>query len=740
MLVWAFSVRCQSVPEKPYFNLGVEESAPNQLPKQWIKWGKNYQVMSDTSQVYQGKFALAIYPEANADEQSFGSGAFRVPAHYEGKQIALKARMKMENVEGGFAGLLLRIDGDGRSLAFDNMQSRNLQGSADWQEYTVNLPFPEGAKQIYLGGILTGKGKAWFDDFQLFIDGNDIQSLDPIAPELSFAEQDHEFDTGSKITTIELSVDDVKALAVTGKVWGFLKYYHPKLASGDVNWDYELFRFLPGMLAAKDLSSRNKLLLNWINELGPFETEEVTGEKVNHDIKLEADLSWIDHESNFSEEVKDKLRQISHSEMPENHYYIGFMPGVGNPKFMHENAYASMKHPDAGFRLLALYRYWNMIQYYFPYRHLMDENWDQVLLDFTPRFAQAKDEFAYEMAALELIGKVQDTHANLWGGNDQLQQAWGSKMIPIKITFVEEQAVVSGFYDEEHGKVTGLLPGDIILEVNNKPVSEIVKEMLPLTPASNYPTQLRDISRRLLRTAEDRLSLQIDRNGKVFEDTLACLPMQMIGMYQREQKAPWKKLDEDLGYIFPGTIQESDIPTIKEALKETKGVVIDLRTYPSTFIVFSFGEYLMPEPTEFVKFTSGNLEKAGQFSFSKALSVGKKNPDFYRGKVAILVDVTTQSQAEYTTMAFRQAPQARVFGSTTAGADGNVSEIFLPGGLRTMISGIGIYNPDGTETQRVGIIPDVEVRPTMAGIREGKDEILEKAIEWINATDLNSER
>jgi C-terminal processing protease CtpA/Prc len=78
-------------------------------------------------------------------------------------------------------------------------------------------------------------------------------------------------------------------------------------------------------------------------------------------------------------------------------------------------------------------------------------------------------------------------------------------------------------------------------------------------------------------------------------------------------------------------------------------------------------------------------------------------------------------------MALRVAPQAIVVGSTTAGADGNVSEIMLPGALRTMISGIGVFYPDKKPTQRVGIIPDVEVRPTIAGIRAGRDEVLEEA-------------
>jgi C-terminal processing protease CtpA/Prc len=83
-------------------------------------------------------------------------------------------------------------------------------------------------------------------------------------------------------------------------------------------------------------------------------------------------------------------------------------------------------------------------------------------------------------------------------------------------------------------------------------------------------------------------------------------------------------------------------------------------------------------------------------------------------------------------MALRLAPKATVLGSTTAGADGNVSRLFLPGSVMTMISGIGVYYPDGTETQRIGIVPDIKMEPTIEGIKAGKDELLEKAIELIN--------
>ena len=169
-----------------------------------------------------------------------------------------------------------------------------------------------------------------------------------------------------------------------------------------------------------------------------------------------------------------------------------------------------------------------------------------------------------------------------------------------------------------------------------------------------------------------------------------------------------------------------------EAASGTKGLIIDIRNYPSEFVVFTLGSLLMSEPRDFVRFTTGDLRNPGAFHWTALLGLTPQKPR-YTGKVVILVDEVTQSQAEYTTMAFRTAPGAIVIGSMTAGADGNVSTVPLPGGLSSYISGIGVFYPDNRPTQRVGIVPDIEVRPTIEGMRAGRDELVEEAIRQIMA-------
>lgn len=53
-------------------------------------------------------------------------------------------------------------------------------------------------------------------------------------------------------------------MLVLAKVWGFVKYYHPEIAKGNVQWDHELFRVMPKVLQAGNTSERNTVLLNWL--------------------------------------------------------------------------------------------------------------------------------------------------------------------------------------------------------------------------------------------------------------------------------------------------------------------------------------------------------------------------------------------------------------------------------------------------------------------------------------------
>lgn len=537
------------------------------------------------------------------------------------------------------------------------------------------------------------------------------------------------FEKGSNITISNLTPERIDHLELLGKIWGFLKYHHPAVAKGTYQWDYELFAFLPTYLEVTT-NDRDQLLLEWIQGLG----EVPVCKKclpTDPDAQRTPNLDWT-KQHQVSSSLKDKLQNIYTNRHQGKQQYVSIKPYIGNAQFT-EEPYADATYPDTGYRLLALYRYWNIIHYFFPYKHITDKNWDTILKEYIPLFINAKNELDYELATIKIIGDVQDTHATLWEGDDKLKEWKGTKLPSFRMQFIENQLVVIDHYNEALKQENTIEIGDIITTVNGQSIDELIEKLSPVIPVSNTASLYRKLSSTLLRSNNDSINVEVIRNGQKATYQVAVYPREKLNLQQwfdKDKEQRFYFLDHNIGYMSVKHIEKSDIASIKKEFINAKGIIIDLRHYPNTYIPYLLGNYFVKEATPFVKFTAPNKDNPGEFKFGAPLSIpGSKQP--YTGKVVVLVNENSQSQSEYTTMAFQAGMHTTVIGSATAGADGDVSKIELPGGLVTMISGIGVYYPDGTETQRIGIVPDIEVTPTIEGIKNGKDEVLEAAKAFI---------
>ena len=693
-------------------------------PMMWQKWGRGYSLSVDSAIQHAGKYSVRISADSGRTKGNFGCAVTALKASFSGSAIELRGYLKLEGVSDGKAGLFMRTDGAAGMVGIVDVTETGTEGTVDWKQYSVSLTL-QGVARIWVGALNSGTGTLWADNLEVFIDGRPAAEMMKTSP----ADEDRQFDKGSGIKMLGISPDTISNLVVLGKVWGFLKYHHPSVAEGKYNWDYELFRILPRYLKARSKNRRNAVLAGWVDTLSGAR-RVAGGEPSKLDsagAKMFPDLNWIRNTSELGKALSAKLVRIRNASRPVEQYYVTQFPGVGNPNFTNERAYAEPSYPDAGFRLLAIYRYWNMIQYFFPYRYLI-KDWNAMLSVYLPRFLRAANDMEYRLAAMELIGRVEDAHANIWS-DKVLDEYRGKNLPPCEVMFLEGRPVVVRTAENDSMR-SDLKVGDVIESVNGQPVrGTFAMKLRLLSAASNHEGRLRDIARLMLRTNDKTLGVGIERNGKQMNLTVRCYEGSPRALQAKTRaREMWKRLPGDIGYIFPGSIKNDSIPSIMKSLSDTKGLIIDLRCYPAEFMVFTLGEHLMPRPTPFAKFSTGSITQPGFFQFTESISVGRDNPEHYKGKVVILVNEISISQAEYTAMAYRAAPRATVIGSTTAGADGNVSPIVLPGGIRTLISGIGVYYPDGRETQQVGIVPDVVVRPTIKGIREGRDEVLERAI------------
>ena len=192
----------------------------------------------------------------------------------------------------------------------------------------------------------------------------------------------------------------------------------------------------------------------------------------------------------------------------------------------------------------------------------------------------------------------------------------------------------------------------------------------------------------------------------------------------------WKILPGNIGYVNLSLLLREDVDAVMPQLMGARAIVFDLRGYPNG-TMHMVVDYLAPRPKRFVKLEYPLQYVPGSFFMDKYEYTGTDNPDYFRGKVIILVNEKTISQSEFTCMVFQIAPDVTIIGSQTAGADGDTVTVNLPGAIFTYFSGLGVYYPNGHPTQQIGIVPDIYCRPTIEGIRQGRDEVLEKAIEFV---------
>lgn len=711
-----------------------EYSQARALDQDW-GGGPSETIYYDSTIVYTGKGAARLERDANSPNP-FTTITKRIPIDFEGRTIELSGFLRTDSVS-GFVGLWMREDGPAGAVQFDNMQSKQLKGTTDWTEYTISLPLDERAKTLYFGVLLSGEGKVWIDDMSLLVDGKSINEAQERIIEPTVLDTDQEFNAGSGINIKALTGTQIQNLVIFGKVWGFLKYHHPHIADGNLHWDFEMFRLLPEVLDIDDPSHLEEILTAWLAGIGvPESCDPCASEPEN--LHLSSPVGWIKDQDKLGSLLSDQLKLVYKNRFSgDKQFYVSLTPNVGNPVFDNELTYRGGDLPDTGFRILALYRLWNIIEYWFPYRDLLDDNWDNVLEEFLPRFVEVENLDEYKLVLLSLIARIRDTHANLWSALD-VRPPVGTCSWPMEIRFIEGKATVTAFTDSST-IISDLEIGDIITRIDGLSIDALIEDWSPFYCASNQSTRLRDIARNLPRGKCGEGNLTIERQGQ--SKTIILPRTQSSASRPIPHDRPgetFQLLSPDVAYIKLSSIRISDVPEYLEQASGTSGLIIDIRNYPSEFVVFALGRRLVEETTPFARFTRGVLDNPGAFTWTDPLSLFPETPG-YKGKIAILVDEVSISQAEYTAMAFRAAPGAVVVGCTTAGADGNVSGIPLPGGLQTLISGIGVFYPDKSPTQRVGIIPDIIVHPTREGIRTGRDEILEAALSHILGKTVNEE-
>jgi C-terminal processing protease CtpA/Prc len=305
---------------------------------------------------------------------------------------------------------------------------------------------------------------------------------------------------------------------------------------------------------------------------------------------------------------------------------------------------------------------------------------------------------------------------------------------PATGKIIDEKLVVTEILGDSLAEAYNIKIGDVITKINDKTIKNYIDENKNFISASNKASFLNKVVNPILTSDSENVKVEFLKDGK--SEIKEMIWFNYHDSHRNEykkgaikKKDKFKLLENNVGYVNMGVIKPKNIPDMIEALKSTKAIVFDMRNYPqNTWKEIS--DFLNSKEKSFAIYTEPYLKYPGKYKWTEGAKAGFENKDHYKGRVIVLLNEDAYSQSEWTAMCFQTAENTTIIGSQTAGADGNVFEFDFKR-FHTGFSGIGVYYPDKRETQRIGIVPDIEVKPTIKGIQEGKDEVLDRALAFI---------
>lgn len=395
----------------------------------------------------------------------------------------------------------------------------------------------------------------------------------------------------------------------------------------------------------------------------------------------------------------------------------------------------SVLYPTESYRVAAV-QLFNTIRRFHPDRERLRSGWDAAFRRLWPEFFAVSEPKAFSTLVRRFLTATGDGHAVVKSRYDA--ELFGSLPPPLRVREIEGQPTVVRVA-HPIAQEAGVRRGDVIVAVDGEPAERRLERLRRYLAASTPQAHRLYALNRLLNGSEGSVARLIVRGDSGKDRTVAVPRMAaLLGgtrLSERDGEAV-RQFGQETVYFDLDRLRPDEADTALERSLRARTLILDLRGYvhetawplaprltaKDAPIGARFLRPLVAPPSLLPDIDERQLVEA----FVQRLPKDDGRARF-RGRLIVLVDERTQSQAEHTAL-FLEACGARFVGTPTAGAVGDVTSIALPHGIFARFSGQSVLHADGRVVQRVGIQPHVVVRPTLSGVRRGRDEVLEAAL------------
>jgi hypothetical protein len=598
-------------------------------------------------------------------------------APYRGKDFLLRGAVKLEGAGCGSALIQLIVFKSVGLGAISEHSSTQPTEMSDWRECEVTGTIDSSASKLTITCFTNPPGKYWFDDIRLYVKEKDKWALVPI--------ENGDFEVGKKGTTPPGWTVDGECTVSDESAFHGSKAIHVNVPPKELG--VALFDKVPrvGEYIQRPIGSG---LSCWI-PLALYSDDQGT---IPH-----GDWGRV-------QQLKDEMK----SRMPQKL----------------DATYLALRLGD-------IVNAWNVFQHFYPYFDVVKTDWQMALREGLQSAYRDTTPHDFRMTLRKLIAQLKDGHGNVQLLGDLAEL----RTLPLRCEWVENQLVVTAVYDKT---LTDIQLGDVLTYIDGTPSKQAIEKaeeyISSATPQWKRYRSSREIffgPSQTVVTLTVQDVLQHERDIHVKRSlTLA----EYTNMENALKNPPVRVLPGNIYYLNLDRISISEIDSLSQELAQAKKIICDVRGYPNANTLFishllnirdtstswmQVPEFIYPDqeqPVGYRRFGWGLVPLTPHFS----------------ARVAFLIDGRAISYADAYMSFIEHYKLAEIVGEATAGTDGDINPFRLPGGYRLVWTGAKAVKHDGSQNHGIGILPTIPVKRTMAGVRAGRDEFLEKAIEVLS--------
>ena len=624
--------------------------------------------------------------------------------HLRGKRVRLRAAIR---VESGQAQMWMRVDREGRKRGFfDNMADRRVV-SSKWLVHEIAGNVHDDAVNLTIGFVLTAP-TTWVDNLELKAIG------------------DATFAAAQPPRPIEgRGLDNLVAFA---RLAGYVRHFHPSDGAVAADWGTVVRDGVDAVEGAKDAQQLSDRLAAVFGTIAPtVQVFPTGGEPKALPAPTDNIVRWHHHgwgtgakRSAYRSKrvpVSDEPPEPLRAELPGG--VTCLVPLVATTKASPSPGKHAHDANDRATRIAAVVLGWNVFQHFYPYFDVVETDWPAALREALKSAATDKDERAFLDTLRRMVAALHDGHGNVFHRCDS-----DKFTVPLAWAWIEDRLVVT------HSETPQVERGAIVTHIDGRLAKDVLADREALI--SSATPQFKRYKALAYLTAGPKgspVKVKVDGGS---EQTLTRTTR--LGRTQDPRPDPIAMLKPGVWYVDIERVTTGQWRAALDDLTQAKGIVFDFRGYPGKLSWREYFPHVIDKPVTSAQWNIPTVARPDGKGWTWNKSSWPTTPprEPFKAKKAFVIDGRAISYAESCMGIVEHYKLGEIVGEATAGTNGNVNPFTLPGGYRVMWTGMKVIKHDGSRHHGVGILPTIPVDRTLQGVKAGRDELLEKAVEAVS--------